>query len=390
MFAPLRPRLMLRLLVNHPDQLLQFPNYEGHLTNPYRTEFVYPLVHLELADRPVAPISDLLRKTGSITDVRPAALVRVIRRYKPDLVFSVGLDHASAVTLRARDRFGPGFPTWLVCAWRDQLSTAGANRTRSSELARIFSSIDFLAYEGEAELTGARKFGWTGPALPVSSPTVFDFDRLVPKASLPPSNRRTIAIDCSLDRPDYAVAVLDAMDACAESLQNYMTVVCRPSHPKIGDAVRRIQRTGRFPIMCEPQWSLQCAPELLGSSRVYFGVPHLREEPDFSLIYAATMGAFPVQICKPEESNWADPGLQGLSVAPADTEALKSLVMRVLADDELVDTAAKKNLAIGLSKFSINSADSINHQRRDLFDEIFVGPRPRVPSSPGEGRQLSR
>ncbi len=136
--------------------------------------------------------------------------------------------------------------------------------------------------------------------------------------------------------------MIEALDSCAEMLQNYMTVICRPSHAMIYEAVSRVLRKGRFPVMYERRSSSECAPELIGSSRMYFGTPRLRDEPDFSLIYAAAMGAFPIQICNPGESNWADPGLRGLSVAPADTEALKSLVMRVLTDDELVDKAAEK------------------------------------------------
>jgi hypothetical protein len=278
------------------------------------------------------------------------------------------------VTLRARDRFGPEFPCWLVCPWRDTSLKAGARAVRPAEMSRIFSSIDFFAYEGEGELTMARRFGWNGPALPINSLTQFDFDRLASKAPLPPSKRRTIVIDCSRDRPESAAAVLGALNSCAEILQNFMTVVCSPSRAAM-EAVMRVHRGGLFPLMCESQLSSRCVPELLGSSRIYFGAPYLSDDPDFSLIYAAAMGAFPIEICNSSESNWADPDLDGLSVAPADTDGLKSVVARVLTDDGLVDKAAKKNLAIAQRKFSVTSADVINDQRRDLFEEIFVGPR---------------
>ena len=366
---------MLRLLMKQPDLLWHFPNYEFYLNKLFQTEFVYPLLHVELVSRPAAPISELLRKTGSITDIRPAALARVIRCVKPDLIFSVGLDHAAVVTLRARDRFGAGFPAWLACAWRDHSIKSGASGVRPSEMSRIFSSIDLFAYEGEAELTAARKGGWTGRAIPVSSSTEFDFDRLALKAPLPPSQRRTIVIDCSLDRPECAVAVIEALDSCADILQNYMTVICRPSHAMIFEAVSRVLRKGRFPVMYEPRSPAECAPELIGSSRMHFGMPQMDDEPASASVYAAAMGAFPIQICDAGESNWADPGLQGLSVSPANAEGLKSVVTRVLTDDDLVDGAAEKNLAIVRQKFSINSADAISQQRRDLFDEIFVGPR---------------
>src|SRR5262245_20194717 len=123
LFPPLRPRLMLKLAKNAPDQLFQFPNYEAHLRKPYRTEFIYPLPLLELPGHPAAPISKFFRKTGFVSDIRPAALARVVRRVRPDLLLSVGLDPAASVTLRARDRFGPGFPTWLAYAWNARGAT---------------------------------------------------------------------------------------------------------------------------------------------------------------------------------------------------------------------------------------------------------------------------
>src|SRR5262245_28820179 len=64
LFAPLRPRLMLRLLREKPEQLLHFPNYEFLLQHKFQTEIVYPLVHLELPRSPASGISALLRKTG--------------------------------------------------------------------------------------------------------------------------------------------------------------------------------------------------------------------------------------------------------------------------------------------------------------------------------------
>jgi hypothetical protein len=373
--APLRPRLMLRILLNAPDQLRYFPNYEGHLTRNFHSEFVYPLFHIELPSRPAAPISGLLRNTGSATDIRPSALARVIRRFKPDLVLSVGFDHAALVTLHARDRFGPGFPAWLACAWRDESLKSEPCEVRPSELVRIFSSIDFFAFESEAELTCARKLGWTGPALPVTSPPQFDFDQLAFKMPFPPSKRRTIVIDCRAERPDAVLAAIRALETRAEVLQNYLTVVCGPPHAMIDEAVAQVLRQDRFPIMREKELSRHCAPELLGSSRIYFGIPHRDDEPDSALLYAAAMGAFPVQIGASADASWPASGMDGLSVAPGDADGLTSIVTRVLADDALVDRAAEKNLAIARQKFSVNSPDAIHRQRRELFDEIFVGPR---------------
>ena len=373
LFVPLRPRLMLRILMQKPDQLLQhFPNYEFHLQRRYHTEFVYPLFHIELSGHPASPISALLRKTGSMTDVRPAALARVIERVRPDLVVSIGLDHAAAVTLRARARLGPGFPAWLLCTRRERTFAPGAKHPH--EISQIFSSVDFFAYEREAELLAAGKLGLNGPALPFSLPTKFDFEQLAHKMPLPPSKRRTIVIDCCPDRAESAVAAIEALESCAELLQNYMTVVCGPSHKLLDTAATRVIRTGRFPIMRERQVSMRCPPELVGSSRLYMGAAHLPDEADLALVYAAAMGAFAIRICDPDRPYLPDPSLDVLSVASTDVQGLKSAITRALTDGDLVDRAATKNLAVANRKYSINSPDAID-QRRELFDEIFVGPR---------------
>ena len=379
LFASLRPRLMFRLLTRDPTQLGSFPNYESHLGNSYNVSFIYPwLLHLELPGRPAARVSRQLRNTGSFADFRPYALARLIKRVKPDLVLSVGLEHAAAVTLLARDCFGPEFPGWLLCASDDRRSKKQASQLGSAQMSRIFSSIDFFAYEREADLGTARDCGLTGLALPVNTPSSIriDLDQLGYQMPFPPSRRRTILIDCRNARPDSIVAVIDALDSCAETLQNFMTVVAGAEHREIFEAVTRIWRRGRFPVMHEHRPISTCPPELIGSSRLYFGgASPTSKETTFSWVYAAAMGAFPFQVCDRESSNWADLMLNGSSVRQEDGEMLKSGVMRALTDDKLVDEAAKQNLALARRKFSVDSALAGDSEQREALEEIFLGPR---------------
>ena len=166
LFAPLRPRLMLRILMQKPDQLLQhFPNYEFHLQRRYHTEFVYPLFHVELSGHPASPISALLRKTGSMTDIRPAALARVIERVRPDLVVSIGLDHAAAVTLRARARLGPGFPAWLLCTRRERTFEPGAKHPHEIVADFLVGRFLRLRKRGGAACGGQARAERAGPAV---------------------------------------------------------------------------------------------------------------------------------------------------------------------------------------------------------------------------------
>jgi len=370
LFAPLRPRLMLHLLWKDPEQLLlHFPNYEFLLRRKFQTEIVYPLFHVELPGGPARAISALLRKTGSVTDIRPGALARVIKRIKPDLVVSVGLEDAAAVTLRARARIGPEFPAWLLCARKDIESNVNADKR--SEAVQIFSAVDFFAYEEQADVAVARKLGLTGLPLPVAFPIRIDVDQLAHRMPLPPSQRRTIMIDCRGD-PSEAAA-LDALGRCAELLQDYMTVVCGAPQQATDKASERVMRTGRFPVMRAHEPSIVGASRLMGVSRIYIAVPQ-HHGPYSRLIQAAAMGAFPIQICDPDRSNLEDHHLSGLAVAATDADGFKAAVTRALTDGNLVDQTAATNLAVARRRYSISSVDAVN-QRRELFDEIFVGPR---------------
>lgn len=370
LFAPLRPRLMLRLLREKPDQLRHFPNYEFLLQQKFKTELVYPLVHVELPGAPASAISALLRKTGGGTDIRPRALARVIKRIKPDLIVSVGLEEAAPVTLRARARIGPGFPAWLLCTRRNIESHLRAEKR--SEAAQIFSAIDFFAYEAHADVDVARKLGLTGLALPLALPTRIDLDQLTHKMPLPPSRRRTITIETRGDPSERVV--LETFGLCADLLQDYMTVVYGPPYKMVDDAVTRVLRTGRFPIMRPNHQSAPGGPELVGSSRVFVAASQRGGGPDLGLLQAAALGAFPIQIGDPGRLNLSDHHLNGLAVAATDSDGLKSALTRTLTDDDLVDQAAAKNLAVVRRRYSINSAEAVK-QRRELFDEIFVGPR---------------
>jgi hypothetical protein len=109
-------------------------------------------------------------------------------------------------------------------------------------------------------------------------------------------------------------------------------------------------------------------------SRSYVAVPQHGGGPDIRLVQAAALGAFPIQICDPDRSNLEDHHLNGLAVAASDPNGLKAAVTRALTEDDLVDQTAAANLDVARRRFSVNSVDAIN-QRRELFDEIFVGPR---------------
>lgn len=369
LFAPFRPRLMLRLLREKPEQLLHFPNYEFLLPQKFKTECVYPLPHVELPGSPAKAISALLRKTGGTTDIRPGALARVIKRTKPDLVVSVGLEDAAAVTLRARARTGPGFPAWLLCTRKD--IEAHLSAEKRSEVRQVFAAVDFFAYEEQADVAVARKLGLTGLPLPLTFPIRIDVDQIAHKMPLPPSQRRTMMIDCRGDPSDPTM--LEALDPCAEFLQNYMTVVCGASQQATDKVFERIMRTGRFPVMRTYDLSIVGAADFMGLSRIYLAVPQ-HGGPDSRLVQAAAMGAFPIQICDPGRSNLEDHHLSGLAVAATDAAGFKAAVTRALTDGDLVDQTAATNLAVVRRRFSISSVDAVN-QRRELFDEIFVGPR---------------
>jgi glycosyltransferase involved in cell wall biosynthesis len=81
---------------------------------------------------------------------------------------------------------------------------------------------------------------------------------------------------------------------------------------------------------------------LHAAARLYVGLS-ISDAISLSLLEAMAMGAFPVQSCTSCGDEWVEHGRTGLLVPPEDVDVVEEALRRALADDALVDGAAREN-----------------------------------------------
>ncbi len=214
LFAPLRPRVMLRYAATDLRQFRHFPNFEKYLFPNVQTEISFPIPIFFLSGRAVVPRA--LTKTGSRSDIRPAALARTIRQVAPDIVHSLGIE-AGLVTLSARRRFGPDFPRWVISGWRNEFPPGKPPTEQNEELCRLLPWADYYGCEDAAAGATARAAGFRGELLPFM--TRFEHVAETQKLGhpLPPSQRRTVIMDASALSPATAVAAIQTSAAAPKN-----------------------------------------------------------------------------------------------------------------------------------------------------------------------------
>ena len=87
---------------------------------------------------------------------------------------------------------------------------------------------------------------------------------------------------------------------------------------------------------------------------------------------AAAMGAFPIRISDPQDPDWTDLNLDGLSILQGDSDALKAAITRVVTEDKFVDDTALHNAATAHQELSTDTA-RVSKSNRIFFEELLVG-----------------
>lgn len=272
-----------------------------------------------------------------------ARLVRTIRHVKPDIVHSLEIFTAGSTTLDAKRRITGGFPTWIATNWGHDIQFFGRLDAYREKIRAVLAECDFYSAECYRDIRLAEQMGIKGEKLPVL-PNCGGFD-LAKCAGLrqpgPTSQRRLILLKGHQDWHGRALFALRAIELCAAELQGYRIALYSASTDVRMTAELLSKSTG---IRIDPiPW---CSHEemlrLHGQARIHIGV-NITDGISISVLEAMVMGAFPIQSCTACADEWITPGVTGLIVPPEDPQAIAEAIRSAVADDALVDKAAKAN-----------------------------------------------
>ena len=305
------------------------------------------------------------------------ALAGLIRRLRPDLVHSLGIQHGGYLTYDARTRLGGSLPPLIVSTWGSDIYYFGRLREHESRVRDVVEAADALHTDCERDMRLAREFGFSGEPFGVfPGGGGFPLDELErlrrPGAA---SARRLVVLKGQNDWTGRALVGLRALGLCADALQRYRIVIPFASENVKTAADLLVRKTG-LSVNVESRWiSHERMLALHGGARISIGLG-ISDGASVSMLEALAQGAFPIQSCTACADEWIDDGVNGSIVPPDDAEAVARAIRRALSDDELVDRAAERNATVAAERLDANV---IRPRVIERYEEIAADVRASAP-----------
>jgi len=289
----------------------------------------------------------LERALENVPRMAPAArLARAIATLRPDVVHSLEMQHSAYLTLESRRLLGgERFPPWIYSCWGSDLFYFGRQEDHVERIEAVLDACDYLITDCERDRDLATEFGFEGTFLGVlPGPGGFQIERMRRlRSPAPVSERRVIALKGNHDERwvGRALVALEALHRVAAGLTGY-EVVIYSAEPNVRHAAEYVGRiTGvRFTVL--PYSPPDEIVALMGRARIAVAVNVSDGTPN-SMLEAMVMGALPIQSDTISTREWIRDGENGLLVAPEDPDDVERALRRALADDGLVERAARLN-----------------------------------------------
>lgn len=267
-------------------------------------------------------------------------LAWAIKRLKPDIVHSLELQKAGALTLEARRHLGGDFPTWAISNYGSDVYLFSRLKETKPRVLEMLKNADQYVAECERDIGLARELGYRGGVMPVMPNCGgFDLPRMKSfRQEGPVSRRKVIAIKGYQNWAGRALTALKAVELCAEHLSDYRIILYLTS-PDVELAAELLALDSGLDIQCLPSRSpSEDVWRMHGSARISIGVS-ISDAASTSMLEAMAMGSFPIQTCTACADEWIEDGVSGFIVPPDDPQFLAKKLRQAVSDDALVDRA---------------------------------------------------
>jgi hypothetical protein len=276
----------------------------------------------------------------------------IIRRFKPDLIHSIELQHAGYLCLKVADRMGDAFPPWYATNYGSDIYLFGRLSDHQERISRLLSRLDFYSAECHRDIQLAKEMGLRGKIMPViPNAGGFDIDLAAQLRNGPPSTRREIVIKGYQHFAGRALIALKAIEIAAPRLAGYIIKIFSAT-PDVVIAAQLLARETKLPIICYSHGNPLAHDEILsmhGNARVSMGIG-ISDGVSTSFLESIVMGSFPIQTCTACADEWIEDGLSGFIVPPDDPQIIAARLIRALEEDTLVDRAAEINWCTAQAK----------------------------------------
>jgi len=310
----------------------------------------------------------LCHRVVNVFPDRAARLASVIRRIKPDIVHSLEMQHASYLTLAAKQRLGSSFPPWVVQNWGSDIYLFRHFPEHAKRIRDVLAECDYYDCECNRDIELGREFGYGGPELPVlPNGGGYDVDAAEKlKQFGQSSDRRVILLKGYQGWAGRALVGLSALERVADLLKGYRLKIYSSMTEDVHIAARLFEERTCIETEIVPRTSHEDMLRLHGEARISIGLS-ISDAISTSLLEAMLMGAFPIQSDTSAATEWIENGRSGFIVPPEDPDVVAEALRRALTDSALVDAAAAINAATARRRLD---GTNIRQQVVEMYKEI--------------------
>jgi glycosyltransferase involved in cell wall biosynthesis len=278
-------------------------------------------------------------------------LAKIIRKWQPDIIHTLGMDPAGEFYLTVRRQYRlESFGKWVLqTRGASDLPLRHVDPDLRPRVIEVLRSCDVLINDNQQDLRIARELGVREDQIasitPVPGTGGIDVDALATRRLKPASESRLILWPKAYETPwSKALPTLEALKLCWPQIQP-CTIHILATTPEVGQWLRTLPQEIRNRCRVKRRIPRDQVLELMTQARVMIA-PSLLDGVPNSLYEAMAGGAFPIvspleSICPvvEQEKNV----LFARNLYPNE---IADALTRAMLDDELVDAVVERNLTL--------------------------------------------
>ena len=293
----------------------------------------------------------LLGRTWTSSTLVERWLARIIRRWQPDIIHTLGMDPAGEFYFAVRRQYGlKSFGKWVQqTRGASDLPLRHVDPDLRPRILEVLKACDVLINDNQQDLRIARELGIREDQIasitPVPGTGGIDIESMAARRLTPTSQSRLILWPKAYETPwSKALPTLEALKLCWANIQPCEVRILATT-PETRQWLRTLPQEMRNRCRIERRIPRDRVLELMTQARVMIA-PSLLDGVPNSLYEAMAGGAFPIvspleSICpvvEQEKNVLFARNLYPNEIADALTRAMR--------DDELVDATAERNLTL--------------------------------------------
>ncbi len=303
---------------------------------------------------------------------RSMALAKTIRKWKPDIVFSLKMQNDGYTVSEAKNLLGVDFRAkWIHFNWGTDIEFFGKHPDYLDEhlpkIKRLLSLCDFHVADCMRDVRQAVNYGFRGRSLGMCLANGgYDLNVLSEIREKVTKKRDVILIKGRQGSfVGKAFNILEALHRIPHVASHYKIKVIMSDSETRG-AANILSQIDKIKYEVLPRLPYQELLALFATSRMAISASDVDGTPSF-LTEAMAMGALPIHSDMDSVREWITDGENGLLFQVDDITALASCIERAHGDEHLIESARAINWQIAIDRMDRNK---IRHHVQELVEMV--------------------